>query len=42
MSHENGQMSVYTVYRFNPDGKIGKRQSFTTREEAAAALRDHH
>jgi ketosteroid isomerase-like protein len=37
-SGAEGEMKVYTVYRFNEDGKISRRQSYTTREEAAAAL----
>jgi ketosteroid isomerase-like protein len=37
-SGAEGQMRVYTVYRFNPEGKILERHSFTSRDEALAAL----
>jgi ketosteroid isomerase-like protein len=33
-SGAEGRMRVYTVYRFNPEGKIVERRSFTTRDEA--------
>jgi ketosteroid isomerase-like protein len=37
-SGAEGEMKVYAVYRFTADGKVAKRQAFTTREEALAAL----
>jgi ketosteroid isomerase-like protein len=32
------EMNIFSVYRFNADGKITQRLAFTTAEEALAAL----
>jgi ketosteroid isomerase-like protein len=32
------EMRIYVVYRFNEEGKVARRQAFTAREEALAAL----
>ena len=37
-SGAEGQMLIFAVYRFDPEGKVAKRQAFTTREEAQDAL----
>ena len=31
-------MSVYTVYWFDQEGKLGRRRAFTSADEALAAL----
>jgi ketosteroid isomerase-like protein len=39
-SGAEGEMTMFTVYRFAPDGRIAGRKVFTAREEALAALKD--
>lgn len=37
-SGAEGEMKVYTVYRFDPEGRIAARQAHTSREAAVAEL----
>jgi ketosteroid isomerase-like protein len=37
-SGAEGEMTLFTVYRFTPEGKIAGRTVYTSREEALAAL----
>jgi ketosteroid isomerase-like protein len=37
-SGAQAEMRVYTIYRFNDQGKVAKRRAFTSAEEALAAL----
>ena len=37
-SGAEGEMKIYAVYWFSPDGKVAKRQAFMTREEALDGL----
>ena len=37
-SGAEGEMKVYAVYRFTPEGNVAKRQAFTSREEALENL----